>query len=341
MGGGGGSQKSTTTTQIDPNILPYVTYGLEEAKRLYQSGTPSFYPGKTYVEPSQQTLDALQLAETRALTGSPLVKSAQDVTAAQMGYRSPYESRFTEAAGAGTAPTSEFYRTMMESQPESEAMALARKTASGAYLEGNPFLQGALSRANRLATESYQEGLRGLQSQASAAGRYGSGAASQQIQKGQDVFSRALTEQNQQAYLQNYLQERANQEAAIGRLGGLEQQAIANRFAGAGGMQQDLATRLGALGSAQAVSAQDLERQRIAAGAAPAMAELDFSGINRLLNIGKTREGFSANELQDAINRFNFEQNLPQVKLSQFANLFSSVPQGSTVTQTATPQGGK
>ncbi len=46
-------------------------------------------------------------------------------------------------------------------------------------------------------------------------------------------------------------------------------------------------------------------------------------------------------ELQDAINRYNFEQNLPQMKLSQFANLFSSVPQGGVVTQTATPQGGK
>ncbi len=341
MGGGGGNQDSTTTTEIDPNILPYVTYGLEEGKRLYESGSPSFFPGQTYVDPSTQTIDALQMAETRARGGSPLIRSAQDVTAAQMGYRSPYEARFTETAGAGTAPTSEFYRGMMQGQPESEAAALARKTASGAYLEGSPFLEGALSRANRLATESYQEGLRGLQSQASAAGRYGSGAAGQQIQKGQDVFSRALTEQNQQAYLQNYLQERANQEAAIGRLGGLEQQAIANRFAGAGGMQQDLATQLGALGSAQGISAQDLERQRIAASAAPGMAELDYADFNKLLNIGKTREGFSANELQDAMNRFNFEQNLPQMKLSQFANLFSNVPQGGKTTQIATPQGGK
>jgi len=82
MGGGGGTQESKTTTQIDPNILPYVTYGLEEGKRLYESGTPSFFPGKTYVEPSEATTRALGLAEQRALAGSPLTQAAQQQTLA-------------------------------------------------------------------------------------------------------------------------------------------------------------------------------------------------------------------------------------------------------------------
>jgi hypothetical protein len=59
------------------------------------------------------------------------------------------------------------------------------------------------------------------------------------------------------------------------------------------------------------------------------------------LSVGGAREAQSAAELQDAMNRFNFQQNLPQMKLSQFANLFSSVPQGTQTVQTATPQGGK
>ncbi len=82
MGGGGGTQESKTTTQIDPNILPYVTYGLEEGKRLYESGTPSFFPGKTYVSPSEATTQALGLAEQRALAGSPLTEAAQQETLA-------------------------------------------------------------------------------------------------------------------------------------------------------------------------------------------------------------------------------------------------------------------
>jgi len=35
-GGGGSSQTQTTTQNIDPAILPYITYGLGQAKNLYQ-----------------------------------------------------------------------------------------------------------------------------------------------------------------------------------------------------------------------------------------------------------------------------------------------------------------
>jgi hypothetical protein len=345
MGGGGGSQSSTTTTSIDPSIKPYVEYGLEEAKRLYQSGTPSFYPGKTYVTPSESTQEGLRRAETRALRGSPLIGQAQDVVTSQMGYTSPQAKLIQDLGMSAADPSSAFYRSMMEGMPESEALGMARRTASGQYLEPSPFLQGALGQANRLASESYQEGLRGLQSQASAAGRYGSGAAGQQIQKGQDVFARSLAEQNQKAYLENYLQERANQEAAIKSLGTMEQQGIANRFAGASGLtagqQEALKTQLGALGTAEGITATDLARQYQAAAAASGMAELDYADIDKLLKVGTAREGQTGAELKDLIDRYNFEQNLPYTKLSQFANLFSSVPQGGTVTSTATPSGGK
>ena len=91
------------------------------------------------------------------------------------------------------------------------------------------------------------------------------------------------------------------------------------------------------LQSSEAERARQMEATRNA----PAMAAQDYADIQRLLTVGGAREQQSMAELQDAINRYNFEQNLPQMKLSQFANLFSSVPQGGVVTQTATPQGGK
>jgi len=74
-GGGGGS--STTTQNIDPAILPYITYGLEEAKGLYQQTGPQYYPSDTYVPASAQTTSALSQAEARAKAGSPLVPAAQ------------------------------------------------------------------------------------------------------------------------------------------------------------------------------------------------------------------------------------------------------------------------
>jgi hypothetical protein len=49
---------------------------LEEAQSLYKGAGPDYYPGQTYLDPSQQTQSALQLAEQRALAGSPLQQAA-------------------------------------------------------------------------------------------------------------------------------------------------------------------------------------------------------------------------------------------------------------------------
>jgi hypothetical protein len=244
MGGGGGQQDSTTTTSIDPAIKPYVTYGLEEGKRLYESQTPSFFPGQTYVSPSAQTQEALRMAQERAMAGSPLTGAAQAETLATI-------------QGRGV----------------------------------NPFLAGALGQTNRLAGEEFTRNIQNLQSQAASAGRYGSNAMGQQAGQAQDIFARALAEQGGQLAYNSAEAERARQMAAV--------------------------------------------------GAAPQMAQADYADIQRLLSVGGAREAQGAAELQDAMNRFNFEQNLPQMKLSQFANLFSSVPQGTETVQTATPTGGK
>ena len=75
--GGGGGQTTQTTQNIDPAILPYITYGLEEAQDLYKSDGPNYYPGQTYVDPSAQTTSAMGLAEARAMAGSPLIPAAQ------------------------------------------------------------------------------------------------------------------------------------------------------------------------------------------------------------------------------------------------------------------------
>jgi hypothetical protein len=244
MGSSGRPQESKTTTSIDPSVAPYVTYGLEEGKRLYETSSPTFFPGQTYVSPSQATQSALQMAKERAISGSPLVRSAQ-------------------------------------------AEQLATIEGRGV----NPFLEGSLAGVNRQARNVFTEGIQGLQSKASSLGRYGSAAQAEQEAMAQDIFARALAEQGGQL----------------------------------------------AYGSAEAERA----RQMQAAQAAPAMAATDYADIQRLLSTGQAQEQYSSAELQDAINRFNFEQNLPQQKLSQFANLFSSVPQGSQTVQQATPSGGK
>ena len=74
-GGGGGTQN--TKQEIDPAILPYITYGLGEAKNLYKADAPDYYPNDTYVPASDTTQDALRMAQDRAVGGNPLVPAAQ------------------------------------------------------------------------------------------------------------------------------------------------------------------------------------------------------------------------------------------------------------------------
>jgi hypothetical protein len=77
-GGSGGGTNTVTRTELDPVMRPFVQYGLEESARLYQNpDVPQYFPGQTYVAPSQQTQAALAAAQQRATMGNPLVPAAQ------------------------------------------------------------------------------------------------------------------------------------------------------------------------------------------------------------------------------------------------------------------------
>jgi hypothetical protein len=325
MGGGGQSSE----TKIGEEFKPYITFALDEAKKRYQAMPEA--PETLAVSPSSATQQAMSMAEQRALAGSPLTRQAQSVIAQQMGYSNPYAGKI-EAMGMGAYdPSAGFYRSMMEGQPESEAARLTKSTAGGAYLGGgSEFLKGALAQANRLAGESFGESMKDLQAKAAAAGRYGSGAMAQQTAKSQDVLARALAEQNQQAYLQNYQLERQAQEAAMGRLGSLEQQAIANRFAGASGLsageQAALRTRLGALSTASDITSADLARQAQAAQLAPSMAAQDYADIQKLLQVGQGREAYDLQAIQGRLAA----QDLPLDRLQRAANIFYGAPLETT-----------
>jgi hypothetical protein len=241
FGGGGGGQvqqrTTTTTNQIDPMLKPYVKYGLEEAKRLYESQGPSYFPGQTYVSPTETTLSALQAGEQRAMAGSPLLRAAQAENLANV---------------------------------------------QGEYLGGNPFFQGAFNPAAKAAQQSYYDAIQNVTSKASSAGRYGSGAYGQLTDRAGGAFATALTDTAGKLAYQNYSDERTRQAAAT--------------------------------------------------AAAPGMAEADYGDIQRLLAIGQGREGYAQTALQDQINRYNYEQNLPQAKLQSFLSGVYGAPSGGVST---------
>jgi hypothetical protein len=122
--GGGGSQQQQSTTGIDPILKPYVSYGLEEAKNLYQGTSPQYYAGQTYVDPSANTLSALTAAGNRAMAGNPLLPAAQQQQQAVIGgqylQNNPY---FNQALAGASQGATQVYNDAIKAAQGSASMA--------------------------------------------------------------------------------------------------------------------------------------------------------------------------------------------------------------------------
>ena len=85
--------------------------------------------------------------------------------------------------------------------------------------------------------------------------------------------------------------------------------------------------------------ARERQNQLMAAQQAPALAQQDYADIGQLLQAGQIAEGDQQQALQDAINRFDFQQNIPQQNLQNFLSAAYGAPLGGQTT-TQIPSGG-
>ncbi len=79
--------------------------------------------------------------------------------------------------------------------------------------------------------------------------------------------------------------------------------------------------------------AAERARQEAAARALPELAAQDYADIERLATVGQAREAYDLQALQDQINRFNYEQNLPQARLQSYLSSIYGAPAGG-ITET-------
>ena len=136
--GGGGGGTSETKQSIDPAILPYITYGLEEAQDLYKAPGPTYYPDQTYVDPSAQTTEALGLAEARARAGSPLIPAAQSqalstIQGDRLSATNPY---FASMMANAAKPVVNEFNTAIIGQTQEQYSADALNSAISRYEYG-------------------------------------------------------------------------------------------------------------------------------------------------------------------------------------------------------------
>ena len=118
--------------------------------------------------------------------------------------------------------------------------------------------------------------------------------------------------------------------------------SMAGRYgSGAMGSLQDRAT--GAFGQQLANTAGQLayqnyeaerQRQQQALGMAPSMAGADYQDIQNMLQAGQIREGYTGQQQQADIAKFNFLQNQPQQNLQNYLSLVYGNPLGRVANQT-------
>ena len=362
-GGGGGGSSGTVNTTVEPPeyAKPFLEYGLAEAKDRYTSEMPSYYPFSTTVGFSPESEMALNMTRDRALAGSSLVNNAQNyigniaktggglglgANIFQRASTGGYQNEAMPMArnmlgGADFGEVMGRTRDMLGGANFDEVLDYTRATARGDMLGSNPYLQGAIDRAIDPVKDK-------IQSQFAMSGRYGSGA-------NQDVLAKSLGDVASNIAYGDYQRERQNQLNAQQQLGNLAQQQFANQTGAIGALgnlqQQQFANQSGALGALGNLSQADIQR-RLAGGSAlrametarrarqlegtklaPQFAELDYRDAQRLAQVGSARESDAMAQLQDNINRFNYEQNIDDQKLRNYMALISGGTVGSNTIQ--------
>jgi hypothetical protein len=216
---------ATTTTQtVDPAILPYLTYGLEQGAKLYQGGGPQYYTGETFVAPSQTTQAGVQALETRALAGNPLTGLAQQqlqgtLGGAYLGGNPFFQGAFAPAAQAAQT---QFQSTLGDIASKSSlagrygsgAMGNLQNRATGQYAQALTNTAGQLAYQNYEAERQRQQQAIGAAPQLAAtdyqdiqqllaAGQLREGYQGQQL--GADIQRFNFLQNQPQQNLQNYM----------------------------------------------------------------------------------------------------------------------------------------
>lgn len=358
MSGGGGS--NTTKTEPPKYLKPGLQTAAREAGRLYGNYTPQYFQGNTFAgfDPAQE--QAMSMVQNRATQGSPVVNAAQNeaqrtISGGYLGSNPAYQmfssasnstnpalSRLDPFTQGVTNPALSRYGQFADSNQSvlgGPARDTLEATARGDFLSGDSFNQRFQAAANQINPQ--------VDSAFARSGRLRSGLA-----------DAAKTEALGNAFSNLYGQERANQLNAANQLGQFGSQDTANRLSAFGQIgnlsnadvgnqlsaigqygqfgQADIANRLSAASGTGSLYGQDRAQQLSALGLAPELGNQSYLDAQQLAGIGSQRQQMSQNAIDDAIARFDFQQNLPYMQLGQYQNALTGL-MGGGFGSTTTP----
>jgi hypothetical protein len=305
------SDADAGASQIDKSIRPFLTEGLRQAQSIFLQQQPQMYQGQTFVSPSEQTLTALQQQENLARSGSPILGQAQ--------------STFLRGLTEQSAASPLYQNVFSAAQQPAAGSDVLRRTASGEFLNANPFQAQMMQAATRPLEQQFsQQVLPGISSLYSKSGRLGSGAMERALGTATEGFGRALGDVTSNLAGSQFQAERGLQQQAAGTLGAQQQAALATQLQAAGGV-----------GTSQF---QELQRQLSASAAAPQIYAQQFLPSQQLAQVGGARESIAAQPLQEQMARFAYEQRLPYEQLSGYLSSVYGSPLGSFGTPAPQPQ---
>lgn len=302
MGGSsGGNEKTTQTSSPWSSQAPYLKYGMSEAARLYQDAGPQYYPGSTVAGFSQEQNNAFNMGTQRAMNGSASMRNAEGFSNNVLG------GGFGGDAGAKNFANASMYGAF---GGDAGARGYTNDVLSGKYLNSDPYSDSVFQNIQQKVTPA-------VNSQFMGSGRYGSNLHA-------DTQTRALTE----AYAPYASQQYQSGLDRMGQAAGMSDSMYNNaygRMAGGAGMAQDMYQ-------------QDVANRFGAAGMAPTFAANDYTDLGALEAIGQQKQGLGQQELNDAVQRWQYYQQLPYDKLGQFLNNIGGNYGGTVVGKTPSTQ---
>jgi hypothetical protein len=263
--------------------------GFTEADRLYDGGdlVGEYYPGQTVAPQSNLTTSANSLTMSNALKGNAAIDrvSGQAARTAAGDYlgKNPGDATFNDFASGSAAPVD-----------------LTMQTASGAYLNSNPYLDEMYGKAAKSYGQQFEDQMLGAQSAFAKAGRYGSGGLYDAEGQAKEKLATGLGDLTTDIYGGNYATERGYMEAAQGRAGDM-------MLTGASGVSDNY----------------NNERNRMieAMQLTPALEEARYIGSDKMAQQGQYQDDYLQQVLDSDVDRWDSEQNAPYTALQRFMGL--------------------
>lgn len=250
-GGGSDKVKQTTKVQYPSWWKQFAIPVLEDLGGVY--GAQADQPLHPFSE------QALQGMAAEAQAGSPLLGQARGAVGDVIG-------------SAGLSPeAANLAQQLTTGGFVNPAMAETQRVAMGGDVGTNPYLEATYERASRPLLQQLQQDVNpSIDIGAASSGRLGSGMHALLRNRAGEQTGQALTDLSTGIFGGAYESDQARRMAALGQLGALGQQDVANRMAGAG---------LYDTGTARALQAS---------GMAPSIDATRFADAERLLGIGQT-----------------------------------------------------